>query len=401
MRNLEDYKGIVGDEVIASIHRKARRLQGKHILHINSTYQGGGVAEMLVSLVPMMNDIGIDAGWRILHGTPDFFAVTKKFHNALQGDKINLTELKKQLYTHVNEDFSTYTHIDHDCVIIHDPQPLALIKFYRKRQPWIWRCHIDLSNPNEELWDYLKGFVLRYDMVIFSSDKYKKKDLPVEQKLIYPAIDPLSLKNREISDKVISKYIRKSRIPTDKPIITQVSRMDPWKDPLGLLEIYRQVKEDVDCRLLYCYNLATDDPESVEIYSRVYNQARKYIQNGDVLFVMGNNDILVNSIQRFSDVIVQKSTREGFSLTVTEALWKGKPVVASNIGGIPLQIKDGVNGFLHDPDDRKGYAESIIKILKAPGIGEEIGRNGKKIVRDNFLITRLLSDYLDLLNYIF
>ncbi len=397
MNSIEEYKEFVGDKVIASIHRKARKLYGKHILHINSTYQGGGVAEMLSSVVALMNDIGIDAGWRILHGNPDFFTITKKFHNALQGDKINLTEMKKKLYTQVNENFSVFTHIDHDCVVVHDQQPMSLIKFYKKRQPWIWRCHIDLSDPHQGLWDYLKGFILRYDMVIFSSERYIKKDLPVEQRLIYPAIDPLSLKNRDLSENVIAKYIRKARIPTDMPLITQVSRMDPWKDPLGLLEIYKHVREKVDCRLLYCYNLATDDPESVEIYSKVYRKAKKLVERGDVLFVMGNNDILVNSIQRFSDVIVQKSTREGFSLSVTEALWKGKPVVASNIGGIPLQIKNGINGFLHDPYDTEGYVESIVEILKKPEIGEEIGRKAKEMVRDKFLMTRLLSDYLDLL----
>ncbi|MCK4255733.1 glycosyltransferase [candidate division WOR-3 bacterium] len=394
---LEDYRSIVGDEIISMIYKKARSLYGKHILHINSTYQGGGVAEILAPLVALMNDIGVDTGWRILHGNPDFFTITKKIHNALQGDKINLSEIKKRLYTQANEKFSVFTHIDHDCVISHDPQPLPLIKFYKKRQPWIWRCHIDLSDPHQELWNYLKGYMLKYDMIIFSSEKYKKVDLPVGQRLIYPAIDPLSLKNRELPEKVISKYIKKAGIPTDKPLITQVSRMDPWKDPEGLLKIYEHVKKKVDCRLLYCYNLATDDPESIEIYSRVYRKAKKRVEMGDVIFVMGNNDILVNSIQRFSSVIVQKSTREGFCLAVTEALWKGKPVVASNVGGIPLQIKDGINGFLHDPYDREGYVESIVKILKNPSIGEDVGRKAKNMVRENFLITRLLSDYLDLL----
>jgi trehalose synthase len=396
-RSLEDYRGVVGEEVIPMIYRKARRLYGKHILHINSTYQGGGVAEILSHLVPLMNDIGIDAGWRILHANPDFFTVTKKFHNALQGNSINLSEMKERLYVETNENFSTYTHINHDCVIIHDPQPLSLIRFYKKRQPWIWRCHIDLSDPHQELWNYLKGFILKYDMVIFSNEKYKKADLPVEQRLIYPAIDPLSLKNRELSDKVISKYIKKAGIPTDKPLIVQVSRMDPWKDPEGLLEIYKYVKEKVDCRLLYCYNLATDDPESIRIYSRLYRKAQKFLKSGDVMFVIGSNDILVNAIQRFASIIVQKSIREGFCLVITEVLWKEKPVVASNVGGIPLQIKDGENGFLVEPDDKEGFVDRIVRILQNPGMAEEMGRKGKKIVRKNFLITRLLSDYLDLL----
>ncbi len=399
-RSLEDYRGIVSDEVISGIYKKARKLYGKHILHINSTFQGGGVAEILSRLVPLMNDVGIDAGWRILHGNPDFFTITKKFHNALQGGTINLSEIKKRLYTQVNENFAIYTHIAHDCVIVHDPQPLPLIKFYKKRQPWIWRCHIDLSAPHHALWDFLKSFILKYDMVIFSSEKYKKDDLPVEQRIIYPAIDPLSLKNKELSDRDISKYVKKVNIPTDKPIITQVSRMDPWKDPEGLLEVFKHVKEKVDCRLVYCYNLALDDPESVEIYTRVSRKAKKFVQKGDVIFVIGNNDILVNAIQRASTVIVQKSTKEGFCLAVTEALWKGKPVVASNVGGIPLQIKDGENGFLVEPNDLQGFADRIVQILKEPKLAQKLGENAKETVRDKFLITRLLEDYLDLLNEI-
>ena len=398
MRKLEDYIGFVGNEVISNIYRNVRELYTKHVLHINSTYQGGGVSEMLVSLIPLMDDIGIYAGWRILHGSPDFFTITKKFHNGLQGATINLSEMKKRLYVQTNENFSIFTHINHDCVIIHDPQPLPLIRFYRKRQPWIWRCHIDLSEPQSDLWDFLKGFLLKYDVVIVSSEKYKKADLPVEQRIISPAIDPLSLKNKKLDNEDILKLIKKAHIPTDKPIITQVSRMDQWKDPEGLLEVFNYVKEKVDCRLVYCYNTAPDDPEGMMIYTRVHHKAKKLIEKGDVIFVIGNNNVLVNAIQRFSTVIVQKSIREGFCLAVTEALWKKKPVVASNVGGIPTQIKDGENGFLLDHTDAKGFADRIIRILQDPKLGTEIGKKGKEFVRKNFLITRLLSDYLDLLN---
>jgi len=398
MRSLEDYREIVGDEVIYSIYRKARKLYGRRVLHINSTYYGGGVAEILTSLVPLMNDTGIEADWRILHGTPDLFTITKKFHNALQGDSINLTEIKKELYVGVNEDFSTYCHIDADCAIVHDPQPLPLIKFYEKRQPWIWRCHLDLSDPNKELWEFLKGFVLRYDIVIFSSEKYKKEDLPVEQRVICPSIDPLLLKNKELSQKDILKYVKKVGIPTDKPIMTQVSRMDPWKDPEGLLEVFKRVKEKIDCRLVYCYDIALDDPEATEVYSRVYRKAKKLVEKGEVIFVVGKNQILVNAIQRFSTVLVQKSIKEGFCLAVTEALWKEKPVVATNVGGIPLQIRDGEDGFLVEPYDTEQFADRIIQILQDPSMVQEMGKKGKEKVRKNFLTTRLLSDYLDLLN---
>ena len=398
MHHLEDYRKIAGDEAISAIYKEARRLYGRRILHINSTYYGGGVAEILNSLVPLMNNVGIEADWRILHGTPDLFTITKKFHNALQGDSINLTEIKKRLYVGANEAFSTYCHIDADCVFVHDPQPLPVIKFYKKRQPWVWRCHIDLTNPNKKLWEFLKGFILRYDMVVFSSEKYKKEDLPVEQRVIYPSIDPLSLKNKELSEKDILKYVKKAGIPSDKPVITQVSRMDPWKDPEGLLEVFKYVKEKVDCRMVYCYDMALDDPEGVEVYSKVYRKAKKFVEKGDVIFVVGKHQILVNAIQRFSTVLVQNSIREGFCLAVTEALWKGKPVVATKVGGIPLQIKDGENGFLVEPGNREQFADRIIKILEDPSIGHEVGKKAREVVRERFLITRTLLDYLRILN---
>ena len=398
MRSLDDYSEIVGDQVLSSIYRKARRLTGKHVLHINATYQGGGVAEILGSVVVLMNDIGIDTGWRILFGTPDFFAITKKFHNALQGAPINLTEIKKRLYIRANEDFSVFTHIDHDYVIVHDPQPLPLIKYYTKKQPWIWRCHVDLSTSNNAVWDFLKKFILRYDVVIMSSEKYRREDLPVEQRIIHPAIDPLSPKNMEISQGDISKYLKKFGIPRDKPLITQISRFDKWKDPEGVIQVFKLVKKKVDCRLVLCGSMAADDPEGWMIYEKVERKAKDLMENKDVILITSENSILVNALQRVSAVIIQKSTREGFGLTVTEALWKGTPVVTSNIGGIPLQVIDGENGFLVEISDKKGFAERIIQLLKNPDLAEDMGKKGKEIVRKNFLITRIISDYLDLLN---
>ena len=385
MKSLDDYRELVGDKVIGEIYRKARGLQGKSIVHVNSTFMGGGVAEILDSLVPLMNDVGIEADWRTLHGTPDFFTITKKFHNALQGDPINLTAIKKQLYVQTNEAFCSYCHIDDDCVIVHDSQPLPIIKFCKKTQ---------------ELWEYLKSFILRYDMVILSNEPYKKEDLHVEQRIIYPSIDHLSLKNLELSEKDIFKYVNKAGIPIDKPVITQVSRMDPWKDPLGLLEVFKLVKEKVDCRLVYCYDSALDDPEGAGVLDMVQRKAGKLVEKKDVIFVVGNNDILVNAIQRFSTVVVQKSIREGFCLAVTEALWKEKPVVATNVGGIPLQVIDGENGFLVEPRDTKAFADRIIQVLRNPKMAKEVGKKGREIVRGKFLITRALIDYLDLLNYV-
>ncbi len=395
-----DYIDIVGEEVIVSIYKLASKLYNKSMVHINSTYYGGGVAEMLSSLIPLLNDVGISAGWRILKGNPDFFEITKKFHNALQGDDINLTDNKKNLYLQINEDFSTYTHIDHDMVIIHDPQPLPLIKFYHKKEPWIWRCHVDLSNPNTSLWNFLKRFIIRYEKVIVSSEQYKKSDLPVEQKIFFPVIDPLSSKNMELDDTTINSYLKKFKIPTDKPILLQISRFDKWKDPLGVLDIYKRVKQEIDCRLILCGSMATDDPEGWYIYQKVLNRAKDYIENRDVILITVENHILVNVLQRIAAVVIQKSLKEGFGLTVTEALWKEKPVVASNVGGIPLQITDGENGFLIDPLDYEGFAEKIINILKNSDMAKELGLKGKEVVRERFLITRLIVDYLNLMNEI-
>jgi trehalose synthase len=350
------------------------------------------------SLVPLMKDVGLDAGWRILHGNPDFFITTKKFHNALQGEQIHFTDMKQQVYTKANEDFSVFTHIDHDCVIIHDPQPLPLVRYYKKRQPWIWRCHVDLSNPNQEVWNYLKNFIIRYDLVIISNENYKKDDLPVEQKILYPVIDPLSSKNKELDDETISKYIKKFDIPTDKPLITQISRFDKWKNPEGTIDILKLVRKEIDCRLVLCGSMAADDPEGYQIYEEVKQKAEDLIENGDVIFITSENNILVNALQRRSDVILQNSIREGFGLSVAEALWKETPVVASNVGGIPLQVIDGETGFLIDPHDTKHFAEKVIKLLQEPYLAEKMGKCGKAHIRRNFIITRLLSDYLSLLN---
>jgi trehalose synthase len=326
MKSLDDYREVVGDATIVEIHERAIPLQGRSVVHINSTNAGGGVAEILNSLVPLMNDVGIDADWRVLHGAPDFFTLTKEFHNALQGGSVNLDEIKEQLYVQTNKAFSQYCKLDADCVIVHDPQPLPLLMFYEKSEPWIWRCHVDLSHPNEVFWEYLKKFILDYDAVVMSSNGYRKKDLPVEQRIIYPAIDPLSSKNMELSREHVYKYVQEAGIPIDKPVITQVSRMDQWKDPEGLIEVFERVREKVDCRLVYCYSTSIDDPEGAEVYSRTRCKAETFVECGDIIFIEGTDQVLVNAIQRFSTVVMQNSIREGFCLSVTEALWKERPV---------------------------------------------------------------------------
>lgn len=396
--SIEDYISIVGEAAVAALHKKAGRIYNKHGLHLNSTFQGGGVAEILSRLIPMMNDISVETGWRILHGNPAFFDVTKKFHNALQGADVEISDGELELYLEINEEFAHYSHIDHDFVFVHDPQPLPFIRFFDKRQPWIWRCHIDITKPSEQLWRFLKRYVLRYDMVIISSELYRKEDLPVDQRIIAPAIDPLALKNRDMEEQEIKSYLEDLELPLDKPIISQVSRMDPWKDPEGVLDVFEKVKRKVDCRLLFCYNLASDDPEGMNIYNRVKDKTRQMFSDDEVLFVVGNNDNLVNAIQRFSSVIIQKSIREGFCLTVTEALWKGKPVVATTAGGIPTQIEDGANGFLVDPHDIDGCAERVIEILQNPSLNTELGNKARETVREKFLTTRLMSDHLDVID---
>jgi trehalose synthase len=396
-RSLDDYIDIVGAAPVYSIFSKARKLYAKRICHINATFLGGGVAEILGRLVPLLNEAGLSAEWRTIPGSPAFFDVTKRFHNALQGSPLRLSRNKKDLYLEVNQEFLKFTRLDHDCIVVHDPQPLPAIKFHKKSQPWIWRCHIDISDPPRELWSFLEKFMIHYDMIVVSNERYMKNDLPIEQRVIYPAIDPLSLKNRDLPAKDLRRYAQRTHISTDKPLITQVSRMDPWKDPEGVLEIYKRVREKVNCRLLYCYNLATDDPQGMDIYTRIRQRADKLVKKGDVLFVVGNNDVLVNAVQQLSTVIIQKSIKEGFGLTVAEALWKRKPVVASNVGGIPLQIKDGETGYLLEPNDYDGFAERIVGILKEPSQAKSLGEKARQHVRDNFLITRLVSDYLDLI----
>ena len=398
MRTLEDYKDIVGVDVIAEIHRKVRPHYRKRLVHVNSTSMGGGVAEILQSLVPLMNDIGLTAGWRTLHGNPDFFDITKKFHNAMQGEAIHFTKTKERIYVQTNVAFSSYTRFDHDLVIIHDPQPLPLIKLYKKTAPWVWRCHVDLSNPDHEIWDFFVNFILRYDMVVISSEDYKKPDLPVEQKIIFPSIDPLTTKNMEISEDDSAKYLKKFGIKTDKPIITQISRFDKWKDPEGVLDVFKLVKEVVDCRLVLCGSVATDDPEGTMIFEQLEKKAADLVKSGDVVFIISENNMLVNALQRKAAVVIQKSIKEGFCLAVTEALWKGTPVVASRVGGIPLQIEHGVNGCLVEPLDNEGFAKEILAVLKEPEKQREIGLKGKETVREKFLITRHLSDYLDVID---
>lgn len=397
IKQLADYRGIVSDAVIDEIGVKARDLKGATVVHVNATNFGGGVAEILDNLIPLMNDIGLRADWRVLHGVPDFFEVTKKFHNALQGQDLVFDDQELQLFMFINEKFARFAFLDHDFVIIHDPQPAALVQYVAHTNPWVWRCHIDITHPSAQAWSFMEPFILDYQRMIVSAEEYKKPDLRIPQQIMAPSIDPISPKNMDLPEEVIARYLDQYRIPTDKPFITQVSRFDPWKDPEGVLKVFELVKQQVDCRLVYCYNMSADDPEGVKIYERMLQTAKPYLDSGDVLFIRGDDPVLVNVLQRTSSVILQKSTREGFGLTVTEAMWKGTPVVASNVGGIPTQIRDGVTGFLVEPLELDSCAEKVVALLEDTDLASRIGQAAREYAREHFLITRHLLDYLNLL----
>lgn len=387
---VEDYEQFVGAETIERIREKAKPLQDLHVANVNSTYYGGGVSQLLSSLTLLMNSLGIKTGWRVVHGPPDFFSVTKKIHNALQGGEINLTDRKMQLYEQVVYENSIRNHLDHDVVIIHDPQPLPMINHYRRRGPWIWRCHVDLSRPNEELWNYLVPFVEKYDAVILSSKDYAQK-LATPQLFFMPAIDPLSIVNRELSQEEIDERLNHYNIPTDLPLVVQISRFDRWKDPEGVIQAFKLARKEVDCTLVLLGNVATDDPEGEDVYRSLLGSREERI-----IILTCQDGALVNALQRRAAVVLQKSIREGFGLTVAEAMWKGTPVIGGDVGGIRYQIDNGVNGFLVSSVEEA--AERIVQLIKDRELRERLGEKAKETVRQRFLLTRYLEQYLDLFN---
>ncbi len=392
---IERYLEYVGEEVVADIVRAARPLYGLRLLHVNSTFHGGGVAMMLNSLVPLMNDVGINADWNLLYGDPALFHVTKKLHNALQGENLELTEKDTEGYLYVNETFARYSPISHhDVVIVHDPQPLPMLRYRQKENPWVWRCHIDLSAPCESVWAALKPFILRYDSAVVSSESFRKPDLPVQTHIVPPAIDPVTAISREMSNDEAHMKLLQQGLTLDKPMVVQVSRFDKWKDPLGVISVFQRVRKEVDCQLVMIGNMAADDPEGPQIYEDIVAYSQDV---PDIHFITQTDALLVNALQRCAAVVLQLSRREGFGLTVAEALWKRTPVVATNVGGIPLQIKDGQTGYLVEPEDYDGAAERIIQILEDRDLASELGEQGQLHVRQKFLLPRLLLDWLRLL----
>ncbi len=392
---ISDYTRIVGKQEIQRIYESAEPLKGRHITHINSTSAGGGVAEILNSHVILMNNLGIKTGWRLLKGSHSFFTVTKRFHNILQGENRKISESMIKLYEEEVEKNAIMNHIDdHDLIIVHDPQPLAMIRHYRKKQPWIWRCHIDISKVRKESWKFFSSYINRYDGIILTMKKYSKKDIKIPKFFITPPLDPLSLKNKHLTKSQCKRILSRNGIDLDKPIICQVSRFDKWKDPLGVVKIFEEVKKKTDCRLVMIGDMATDDPEGPLIYNRLIKKVNN--DSGDIHIITKRADLLVNALQRTSDVVIQNSKREGFGMVVSEALWKATPVVAKRRGGIPLQVINNRTGFL--VDSNREAAKRIIQLLGNDKLRSRLGHNGKEHVRKNFLITKHIQDYLCLLN---
>lgn len=395
-RTLSDYEKIVGKEAIVELERLAEGLQGMSLLHVNSTLVGGGVAEMLHSLIPLFNGLGIKARWEVIKGTPLFFKTTKNIHSALQGNHIEIVDEMLDRYREINRRNGEMLNLGSDVVVIHDPQPLPLIEYRPSGcNRWIWRCHIDLTHPNKQIWSFLYNYIKRYDVVVLSMPEFAQY-LPIPQDIIPPSIDPLSDKNKDLSQERVDEVYNNYGIPKDKPVLLQVSRFDSFKDPIGVIQAWELVRRDIACSLVFAGGIASDDPESVEVLARVEERANN---DSDIYIIASRAEPLpaeeINALQRGADIIVQKSLREGFALTVTEAMWKGKPVVGAAVGGIKLQVKDGITGFLVRSIEET--AERIVFLLRNPDLGKEMGELGKEQVRKNFLITRHLRDYLRLL----
>jgi trehalose synthase len=390
---LDEYASVVVAPEIAELRALARPLIGREVTMVNSTAVGGGVAEILNRLVPLGNDLGLKIRWDVLKGGQEFYEVTKSFHNALQGGSYTPAKKDLDIFLAYNEQNRALINLDSEFVEIHDPQPLALINGRREKAGhWTWRCHIDLSNPNQAVWDFLQQFVLRYDASIFSSPEFSRQ-LPIPQYLFCPSIDPLAEKNKELDGKFMAEVLARYKIDASRPILTQVSRFDRLKDPVGVIGAYKIVKRYFDCQLVLAGGSASDDPEGAAVLAEV-RQAAGNDPDIKVLELPAWAPLEVNALQRASTIVIQKSLREGFGLTVTEALWKKKPVVASAVGGIPTQVIHKHTGML--AHSVEGAAYQIRYLLSHPEIAKRLGENGHEHVKENFLVTRNLKHYVTL-----
>jgi len=391
MSRLEDYSPIVGADRIDVLRALGARLSGRIIQNINSTAVGGGVAEILTRMTPLLKELGVDARWDVIRGNERFFAVTKAMHNGLHGVPSPFTEDDRRVFRETNRDNLEHISTWGDFVFIHDPQPIALIdEIDKKKHRCAWRCHIDFTDPQPDIWHFLKGYIESYEAAVFSAPAFARP-LRIRQVLISPSIDPLADKNKELPKEVIDEVCSRFGLDRCRPIVTQISRFDFLKDPVGVIRAYKMVKRHTDCQLVLAGGGATDDPEGQKVLDDVREEAA-----GDpdvfVLFLPPGSDIEINALQRASTVVLQKSLKEGFGLTVAEALWKAKPVIAGAVGGIPLQITHKFSGILTYTIE--GTAFWIKQLLNTPRFASRLGRNGREHVRANFLITRHVRDYL-------
>ena len=391
MSKIEEYAPIGGKSTVEELFLLAERLKGKTIQNINSTAVGGGVAEILVQMLPLLRELGVNVWWDVIKGNERFFNITKKFHNALHGVDVSIGRDELEYFVDVNRENMKEVLRDVDIQFIHDPQPIALVEEKaRTGRKWIWRCHIDFTDPKKDVWEFLKSYIEGYDCAVFSAPAFSRP-IAIRQVLISPSIDPLSDKNKDLSDEQINSVCERFKINRERPIITQISRFDYLKDPVGVIKAYKMVKEYVDCQLVLAGGGATDDPEGM----KVLDDVRKDAENDPdifILFLPPGSDVEINALQRTSNIVLQKSLREGFGLTVAEALWKEKPVIASAVGGIPLQITHKFSGIL--THSIEGTAFWIKQLLNEPEYAKRLGANGKQHIQGNFLITRHIRDYL-------
>ncbi len=391
MLKINDYVDIVGQSVIDELSVLSQHLQGKRIQNVNSTAVGGGVAEILTRMLPLLHELGVDARWDVIHGDEKFFVITKKMHNALHGVSETISDEDLEYFLEVNERNMADMDLNYDIHFIHDPQPIGLILQKPKvGGKWIWRCHIDFTDPAQKVWEFLKRFIEMYDAAVFSAPAFARS-MPVRQALISPSIDPLSDKNKELPQEFIDTVFQKYGIDQKRPVVCQISRFDYLKDPVGVIEAYKLAKEHVDCQLVLAGGGAVDDPEGMRVLDDV-RQAAGTDPDIFILFLPPAADLEINALQRGSTIVLQKSLKEGFGLTVAEALWKSKPVIATAVGGIQLQITHKYSGILTHSIEGTGFW--IKQLLNEPEYARKLGVNGREHIKNNYLIFRHLRDYL-------
>ncbi len=396
--SLDSYDGVAPEKTMRELREHARALKGARILSVNATSYGGGVSELLRSSVPLLRDLGLTVDWKVIGGDEDFFHATKALHNALQGAPRSLTDAEKETYMRCLQENAATLDGGYDFIIIHDPQPAGLLQAHGKRNAhWVWRCHIDTSQPNPDAWSFLEPLLAEFDAAVFTMPEFVPPDFPVGRvQAIAPAIDPLSPKNIDLDLGMASQILDWIGLDLPGRLVTQVSRFDRWKDPLGVIDAYRLVREEIpDLQLALVGSMALDDPEGWDVYRQVSEVAEREEMIHVYTNLTGVGNVEVNAFQRLSEVIVQKSIREGFGLVVSESLWKGTPVVAGRAGGIPMQMPDGTGGVL--VDSVEDCATAMLKLLEDRELAEQLGHSGREHVRQHFLLPRLLMEELRLL----